>query len=465
MYVRHLRVQNVKLLRDVTVDFLGGNGRPRMWTVFVGENRLCKTTLLQTIAAAASGVDRGTQLVSDVIASWFDLRNPVPLSVEADFGFSETRHKIRHYPGEADGAPPPSEVQLTSKLSLEPDKRVFSGVSKYVFSGVSEYVPGASPYVFRPSPPDGSRIFQTWFPDPLGVARAQALRDWFVAGYGPSRLLPGAGKAARQSEPTLDRLRPLFGESLIGTGFIELLGEELGRAFTRVLEAVFVAGGLLPHVTGLDLRGRGGIRSARDLVDAQRFEMDVLDVEGKPIRVPATWLSQGYQSVIAWLADLVGQILLEAGEPVEAADMEGTVLVDEIDLHLHPTWQVRLIPALKRVFPRLQFIATTHSPMVLPALAADELILLSQDAGGSVVARPSSQSPALLTGSELYGAFFEIRKLYPDVLGDKLHRYGYLASDPTRSAEEDELVRALRGELEAAGVTFDWEPVAREVEG
>jgi hypothetical protein len=298
--------------------------------------------------------------------------------------------------------------------------------------------------------------------DPLAAARVQALPDWFVAGYGPSRLLPAAGKAARQSDPTLDRLRPLFGESLIGTGFVELLGEDMGRAFAKVLQSVFVTGGLLPHVSALELRGRGGIRSARDLVEAQRFEMDVLDTGGQRIRVPATWLSQGYQSVIAWLADLVGQILLEAGEPIEAKDMEGTVLVDEIDLHLHPTWQVRLIPALKQVFPRLQFIATTHSPMVLPALAAEEIVLLSQGPDGSVVATPSTQSPALLTGSELYGAFFEIRKLYPDALGDKLHQYGNLASDATRTAEEDALMQALRGELEAAGVTFDWEPVARE---
>jgi hypothetical protein len=443
MYVRHLRVRNVKLLRDVALDFVGGDGRPRMWTVFVGENRLCKTTLLQTIAAAASGADRGTQLVTDVVASWPDLRNAVPLDIEAEFGFSETRHGRRRYPGHV-LAPPGVVPRLSSTLRLEPDKRVFQGSSRYTGGYITSTAPGV---------------------DPLVAARVQALPDWFVAGYGPSRLLPGAGKAARQSDPTLDRLRPLFGESLIGTGFVELLGEDLGRAFAKVLQAVFVTGGLLPHVTALELRGRGGIRSARDLVEAQRFEMDLRDVHGKPIRVPATWLSQGYQSIIAWLADLVGQILLEAGEPVEAKDMEGTVLVDEIDLHLHPTWQVRLIPALKQVFPRLQFIATTHSPMVLPGLVAEEIILLSQDAEGSVVATPSTQSPALLTGSELYGAFFEIRKLYPDPLGEKLHRYGYLASDPTRTAEEDEIMRALKGELEAAGVTFDWEPVAREAEG
>lgn len=440
MYLRHLQVRNVKLLRDVKVDFVGADDRPRMWTVFVGENRLCKTTLLQTIAAAACGQDRGTQLVTDVIASWPDLRNPVPLSIEAEFGFSETRNKHRLYPDLTRDAmkrvvktPVP---QLWSRLELAPDNRVFQGISGYTGDATTG--------------------------DPLAAARRLALPDWFVAGYGPSRLLPGAGKTARQSEPTLDRMRPLFRESLIGTGFIELLGEELGRSFVKVLEAVFVAGELLPHVTALELRGRGGIRSGKDMIDAQSFEMDLLDIHGKRIRVPATWLSQGYQSLIAWLADLVGQILLDAGEPVEAADMEGLVLVDEIDVHLHPTWQVRLIPALKKVFPRLQFIATTHSPMVLPALAAEEVYLLSQDAEGNVTAQPSAKSPALLTGSELYDAFFDIRKLYPEALGDKLHRYGNLATDPTRTAEEDATMRALKQELEAAGVAFDWAPVERE---
>lgn len=437
MYLRHLHVRNVKLLRDVEIDLVGPDGRPRMWTVFVGENRLCKTTLLQTIAAAACGADRGTQLVTDVVASWPDLRNPVPLSVEATFGFSDQRHARRIYP--AQRKQPAKAPSLRSRLELEPDKRVFSGGSAYG----KEPLDNAS--------------------DPLTEVRSKELPDWLVAGYGPSRLMLGTGMSLhRKYDATLDRLRSLFGAGLIGTGFIELLGEELGRAFAKVLQSIFIAGGLLPHVTGLELRGRGGIRSSRDLIEAQRFEMDLLDVEGKRIRVPATWLSQGYQTLIAWLADVVGQILLEAGEPIEAAEMEGLVLVDEIDLHLHPTWQLRLIPALKQVFPRLQFIATTHSAMLLPALTADEVILLSQDEQGSVVATPSTRSPALLTGSELFDAFFEIHQLHPSALGEKTRRYGRLATDPTRSAEDDATMRSLRDELAAEGIEFDWEPVLRE---
>lgn len=438
MYLRHLHVQNVKLLRDVKIDFVGAEGRPRMWTVFVGENRSCKTTLLQTIAAAASGRDQAIHLTTDVVASWPDLRRPdAQLSIDAGFGFSSSRHSRRPYPDSQPDQPP----LLQAHLKLVPGRSVFDGSASFV--GV-----------------DTGR-------DPLVAARRENYRDWFVAGYGVRRMLRGVGTVdiQRQRNPSLDRLKPLFGEDVIGTGFIELLGEELGRTFARILQSVLVEGegDILPHVTALQLRGRRGIRSTKDLIEAQRFEMDILDDRGERILVPAAWLSQGYQSVIAWLADVVGQIAIDAGEPVDAAEMEGCVLVDEIDMYLHPTWQLRLIPALKRVFPRLQFIATTHSPMILPALAADEVWLLTHDPEGSVIAAPARHSPALLTGSELFEAFFAIDKVYPADLGEKASRYGRLATDPTRTPEEDLEMRSLRRELAAAGIKFDWEPASREV--
>ncbi len=308
------------------------------------------------------------------MSSWPDLRRPdALLSIDAEW-FS------------VGGAPP----YLRTHLELKPGRSVFDGQAGFI---------------------NGPAL------EPENVANEVG----FVAGYGVRRMLHPVGTADRRrtKTPTLERLRPLFGEDFIGTSFMELLGEQLGRSFARILQSILVEGGLLPHVTALELRGRHGIHSTQDLVDAQRFEMDIVDDRGVPIRVPATWLSQGYQSTIAWLADVVGQILLDQGTSVEAADMEGCVLVDEIDLYLHPTWQLRLIPALKRVFPRLQFVTTTHSPMVLPALAAEEVWLLSHDAEGSVVASPAEHSPALLTGTELLETFFEIHKLYPSDLGEK----------------------------------------------
>ena len=444
MYLQRLHVQNVKLLRDVEIDFTGADGKPRMWTVFVGENRLCKTTLLQTIAVAASGPDKGTHLATDVIESWPDLRRPAgTISVDAVFGFSRARHARRPYsPGlgviNRTFAAPPT---LHTSIGLKAGRGVFDGTSRY------------------DQPIDGEPDA-----DPLTWARRENVGDWLVAGYGTSRLLRSSGTTdtTRRRDPSFDRLKPLFGADLIGTGFLDLLGPDLARGFAAILQQVFVDGGLLPAITQLELRGRGGIRSTSHLIDSQRFEMDILGDDGRRIRVPATWLSQGYQSVIAWLADVVGQILLEAGEVVPAAEMEGVVLVDEIDLHLHPTWQVQLVPALKKVFPRLQFIATTHSPMVLPALTADEVFILSRDDAGSVVATQSRQSPALLTGTEILESFFSLPGLYPTELAAKVQSYGRLANDPTRSAADDSVIAALRTELAKAGVEFDWEPVPRE---
>jgi hypothetical protein len=100
--------------------------------------------------------------------------------------------------------------------------------------------------------------------------------------------------------------------------------------------------------------------------------------------------------------------------------------------------------------------------MILPALAAEEVWLLSHDAEGSVIASPAEHSPALLTGTELLETFFEIHKLYPSDLGEKTSQYGRLATDPTRTPEEDSRMKALRQELAAPGVEFDWEPVPRE---
>ena len=55
----------------------------------------------------------------------------------------------------------------------------------------------------------------------------------------------------------------------------------------------------------------------------------------------------------------------------------GLVLIDEIDLHLHPKWQRQIVPALKKIFPKIQFFATTHSPQVIGECKPEEIVLLT----------------------------------------------------------------------------------------
>src|SRR5262249_3545187 len=163
-------------------------------------------------------------------------------------------------------------------------------------------------------------------------------------------------------------------------------------------------------------------------------------------------LSHGYQGLISWVADLIGQVFLEAERPVDLNEMGGLVLIDEIDLHLHPTWQAELVPKLKKIFPRIQFVVTTHSPMVLSGFAEEEILRLEHNREGDVVVRKAEESPALMTGSELYEEFFGIDRLYPSDLGEALQRYGEIANDPDRSDAEEHEMLELRERLKAANV-------------
>ena len=178
------------------------------------------------------------------------------------------------------------------------------------------------------------------------------------------------------------------------------------------------------------------------------------------MRLPATWLSHGYQSTLAWIADVVGHIMWEAERTdIQPSEMEGIVLIDELDAHLHPLWQMTLVEGLKTVFPRLQFIATTHSPLLLGGLAEDEIIRLRQDEDGSITAGTPEGTPALMTGSELYDTYFGVSR---PAYSLKLQQYALLAEDPLRSEADDLEVARLRQELCDAGIDPGIIEVARE---
>lgn len=90
-------------------------------------------------------------------------------------------------------------------------------------------------------------------------------------------------------------------------------------------------------------------------------------------------LPDGYRSTVAWVADLIWNWTKMRPETERPEEVQGLVLIDEIDLHLHPQLQRMLVPRLRRVFPRVQWIVTTHSPLVLSCFDKDEIVLLDRD--------------------------------------------------------------------------------------
>lgn len=96
-------------------------------------------------------------------------------------------------------------------------------------------------------------------------------------------------------------------------------------------------------------------------------------------------LSNSYKNCIY----IVWKIIKEIEEknkdnPICAENFDGIILIAEIELHLHPIWQVKLVQALKYIFPKAQFIITTHSPSVLQTLERKEIIALTSDENGNI---------------------------------------------------------------------------------
>lgn len=93
-------------------------------------------------------------------------------------------------------------------------------------------------------------------------------------------------------------------------------------------------------------------------------------------------LSDGYRNMIAMVADIAERAaVLNPHHGAGAAKLSsGIVLIDELELHLHPSWQRTVVASLRRVFPRLQFIATTHSPQVVASVQRNQVRLFADNA-------------------------------------------------------------------------------------
>lgn len=114
-----------------------------------------------------------------------------------------------------------------------------------------------------------------------------------------------------------------------------------------------------------------------------------MEVEKYGERLIVNQLSDGEKCLMALVGDIARRMAMAnpvRGNPLEG---EGIILIDEIDLHLHPMWQRMIIPKLTAVFPNCQFLISTHSPHVITHVQPENLFLLSMTAEGLQVARPS----------------------------------------------------------------------------
>jgi predicted ATP-binding protein involved in virulence len=97
------------------------------------------------------------------------------------------------------------------------------------------------------------------------------------------------------------------------------------------------------------------------------------------VEVTVNQLSDGEKCLLALVGDLARRLALANPKLVNPLEGSGIVLVDELELHLHPVWQRAIIPALERTFPCCQFIVSTHSAPILGHIRQDSVFLLSHE--------------------------------------------------------------------------------------
>ncbi|WP_372741033.1 AAA family ATPase [Neptunomonas sp.] len=93
-------------------------------------------------------------------------------------------------------------------------------------------------------------------------------------------------------------------------------------------------------------------------------------------------LSDGYRTTLAMVMDIAARMAEANPDKEDPLKTEGVVLIDEVDLHLHPGWQQTIIPDLMRTFPNIQFIITTHSPQVVSTVPARSLRVIDWEGEG-----------------------------------------------------------------------------------
>ncbi|GCL39537.1 SMC domain protein [Sphaerospermopsis reniformis] len=101
-------------------------------------------------------------------------------------------------------------------------------------------------------------------------------------------------------------------------------------------------------------------------------------------------LSDGEKCLLAMVGDLARRLAIANPGLENPLDGYGVVLIDEIELHLHPKWQRKIIPALTRTFPNCQFIVTTHSPQVIGEIKPQGIYILEKTNDGIIAKRPES---------------------------------------------------------------------------
>jgi predicted ATP-binding protein involved in virulence len=374
MHIDSLKIENFRCYESAEFNF-----NPH-FNLIIGVNGSGKTSLLNAVAASLIDVSHST------------IQHYVPIEEDhVRFLLDRVSGKVRFercYPlrltahGEAFGADLWKIEKLRSDLNISTDhifKAKIDNVLSHLDRGDRINLPVLAFY----------RANRKWVPGNISAlsaatarpSRMEAYQDWWDAASNIENFERWV------ISKTLERLQ-LVAESGKHDSFQK---DELDLINTAIKYA-------LPDAIGL------------------RYDMTLrsLMVELESSQsLPFNNLSDGQRALIALLSDIARRMCLlnpHLGTEV-LKETTGIIIIDELDIHLHPAWQRSLVKALRSAFPKIQFIAASHSPQIIGALKPSEVILLSQG---------ESSHPRVTYGldsSTILSEVMEVEKRDPEIQG------------------------------------------------
>lgn len=194
-----------------------------------------------------------------------------------------------------------------------------------------------------------------------------------------------------------------------------------------------------------------GFSNPRTEIRPLRFVIDRQMPDGVNRTLRISQLSDGYRVVLGLVMDLArrmaqanSRMAVNGIQIMNPLDLPAIALIDEVDLHLHPSWQQHIMTDLTRTFPGTQFIVTTHSPQVLSTVKRENIRVIGPNASGKIIAAP----PLAMTYGEPSGdVLHSVMMVDPQPpvseKADLQRLTGWVDQGNYQSAEATQLMRGL----------------------
>jgi len=391
MFVEELKIENIRCFESLSVKFLRKD-TPYRWVTFLSENGGGKSTALQALGLLLAGPEGAQQLLTRPVG-W--LR-----SEESAGKISIRVHQGDNDPGQY------GEHKVSQRF------------------GYTFYLTGSKPLTIRnklytePSILGSGDQRLTWLRQNALTSKG---KGWFAVGYGAFRRL------TRSSQIIVPALDPPARYTNFQTQFDE---DQPLSAFERWMVYLDYRIAKEHDQEAKRYRELGVAAINKVLPDGVSFEE--VTAEGRILfriggqRVPTISLSDGYRSVLALAGDLVWRLIQAFPGSDDPTKEEGIVLIDELDIHLHPVWQRQIAGWLREQFPRLQFIVATHSPLIAAGAGEDALTLRFLTEDGHSIVKSVDNLAAMNVDRILQSDAFGLVSPYSPAAEAKIERFDEL---------------------------------------